>query len=169
MPLAVPQIARKGNWALAPEVRLGMRLSRSARVGVSILIALTLCVVWWVIASNYDYGALAGTYKFQENGTSSTLILRPDKSFHEEISSAGKIQTADGKWRRIGEGGVCFSIEFLRVPGARTAIEEFPDSDKSDINANNFYGRFEKIMGVYPELKLNANPPGPIFYKQLFR
>jgi hypothetical protein len=143
-------------------------LSRSAKSAGVVFAAVLLFVGWYSVAANYDYGALAGTYSYNGNGVSSTLLLRKDRSFHQEVMERGRREVADGSWRRIGEGGVNFSKEFLRLPGAERFIEEFGEGDGTEADSE-FYGHFEKIAGVYPILKLNANPPGPTLYKKPFR
>jgi hypothetical protein len=120
------------------------------------------------VASDYDYGALAGTYSFDENGVASTLVLRPDRSFHQEVVRRGQREVADGNWRRSGMAGVNFSREFLRLPGAKTFTEEFGMSYGNEDDSE-FYGHFDKIVGIYPILNLNANPPGPTLYWKWFR
>jgi hypothetical protein len=135
---------------------------------VSILVAFGLFAGWWVIASNYDYDALAGTYVFNDGGVSSTLQLNKDKTFHQEVIANNVRKEANGSWRRVGEGGVNFSIEFLKLPGSRTFFEEF-GKGYGGIEDQEYFGHFEKILGVYPILKINANPPGPTFHRVLFR
>jgi hypothetical protein len=139
---------------------------RTARAAGIVFVVLALFVGWYWVASDYDYAALAGTYTFSGNGASSALVLKSDRTF-QQLRYDGRVEQANGTWRRIGEGGVAFSAGFLRLPGATTALQEFPDSSPDDPNANIFYGHFEKVFGIYPELHLNANPPGPTYYKQL--
>ena len=143
-------------------------MKKSARVAGLVLLGLVIFLGWWASASNYDYSALAGTYAFHGQGVKSKLVLNADRTFHQEVTKNGQTQTANGTWHRSGEGGVDFSIEFLRVPGARTFLEEFGKGYGS-IEDNEFYGHFEKILGIYPILKINANPLGPTFHKVWFR
>lgn len=125
--------------------------------------------IWWFFASNYDYSALAGTYVFRGNGVTSTLLLRKDETFHQVVQQNGQVRQTDGRWRRIGEGGVNFSPEFLRVPGAHTFIEQQPGHGDGTIADSEFYGQFTKFLGLYPSLHLDGEPQGPVFHKQLFR
>ena len=125
---------------------------------------------WWFFAANYDYSMLAGTYVFRGQGVTSRLMLHSDRTFHQEVTQDGHTRTASGTWHRSGEAGVSFSIEFLRVPGGKTFVEEFGKGYGS-IEDNVFFGHFEKILGVYPILKINninADPPGPTFHKVWF-
>src|SRR5579859_3203035 len=46
-----------------------------------------------------------------------TLFLNKDQSFQQELSRDGKVERTQGSWRRLGEGGVVFSKEFLKVSG----------------------------------------------------
>jgi hypothetical protein len=143
-------------------------LTRFAKVVVGTLVVLFLFVGWYCIAANYDYTALAGTYIFHDDKVSAILLLRSDKSFHQEITEQGKRRIADGIWHRSGQAGTSFSKEFLRIPGAKTFTEEFGMSYGNEEDSE-YFGRFEKIGGIYPILKLNANPPGPTLYKKPFR
>ena len=115
--------------------------------------------VWWLIATDYSEKWLSGTYMLHEQGVRATLILRPDGSFHEDV--LGEItQTADGSWRRIGEGGVDFT-GLLALPGAKTYAQEFPNHLSGTSKDQDYCGHFERVLGVFPELHINANPPGP--------
>jgi hypothetical protein len=136
-------------------------------VGGTFAIIALFCV-WFAIASNYDYDALAGTYNFKNSDCSSTLVLKADRTFSQQLTEDGKTNSASGTWRRIGEGGVNFSLGFLRIPGAKQYREEFPDHLEGTVEDDEYYGHFEKILTLYPMLKLNANPPGPTLYKRLF-
>ncbi|MDQ2923956.1 MAG: hypothetical protein M3R43_00080 [Acidobacteriota bacterium] len=131
---------------------------------------LALFVAWYSIAANYDYRALADTYLFRGNDETSTLFLKSDGTFQQQFSHDGRVEHATGTWHRSGMAGASFSIGFLRVPGVRTYLENFPDHlDGNADDDNAYYGRFEKVLGVYPLLRMNANPPGPTFHKTFFR
>jgi hypothetical protein len=142
-------------------------MNRSARSAGIVVLVIALVIGWYCIAANYDYGALAGTYTFSGDSETSKLILKSDRTFQQELRHDGKLETATGTWHRIGEGGVDFSIGFLRIPGAKPYREEFPDHLDGTSADDQYYGHVEKVMGIYPELKLNANPPGPTYYRQL--
>ena len=129
---------------------------------------IALLCLWFSIASNYDYNALSGTYKYKSDGATSTLVLKADRTFFQQVNQNGKTANAIGTWRRIGEGGVNFSLGFLRIPGAKQYREEFPEHLDGTVEDDEYYGHFGKIAGMYPILKLNANPPGPTLHKQLF-
>jgi hypothetical protein len=75
------------------------------------------CVLWYIVASDYGDGVASGTYHFAEDGETSTLVLKPDHSFQQELTEHGEVKRAAGTWRRIGEGGIAFSSEFLLVSG----------------------------------------------------
>ncbi len=100
-------------------------------------------------------------------GVTSKLVLKPDQTFHQELTKDGRTSTANGTWHRSGEASVNFSIEFLRIPGAKTFIEDFGQGYGSTED-NEFFGHFEKILGVYPVLKIDPDPAGPTFHKVLF-
>lgn len=82
------------------------------------LLVLVVCfVLWYSVASDYGDGVASGTYHLAENGETSTLVLKPDHSFQQELSEHGEVKRATGTWRRIGEGSIEFSKEFLLVSG----------------------------------------------------
>jgi hypothetical protein len=135
------------------------------RSSLALLISFVLLAGWWFIASNYDYDALAGTYVFHGDGVTSTLVLRKDTTFHQTNVAHGVKTQADGQWRRIGEGGVNFSSEFLRVPGAKDYLEELPGQGDGGPEDHQFFGDFSKFLGLYPSLELRG---GPVFHKRPF-
>ena len=59
----------------------------------------------------------SGTYHLAQDDKTSTLVLKPDHSFQQELSEHGEVKRAAGTWRRLGEGGIVFSKEFLFVSG----------------------------------------------------
>ncbi len=115
-----------------------------------------LLSVWYVMAANYDYAALAGTYVLNQNGDTCTLRLRANRTFNEELIRAGKAQTAEGAWYRNGEAGVSFSKEFLMMAG------QVPNASGES------YGRFNKELGLLTTLKLAPDQGGPTLRKRLF-
>jgi len=166
--LAEPQHYSQASGLPPPRYAFRMALNRSARAAGITLLVVAAFVCWWAVASNYDYGALSGTYTFSGDGESSTLVLKPDRTFQQELRHDGKVDHATGTWRRMGEGGVNFSLGFLPISGAKQFREEFPDHLDGTPEDDEYYGHFEKVLGVYPILKLNANPPGPTLHRRLF-
>jgi hypothetical protein len=126
------------------------------RAAFGILLSIILFWVWYSVAANYDYGALAGTYVFDGNGEKCILYLRPDRTFVQELSRSGEIQNSQGHWHRSGEAGVSFSSEFLKVSG-----------EGMDAGGQAF-GEFDKTLGIFPTLVLAPLPNGPQFRKKLF-
>ncbi len=134
-----------------------MALNKSARISVVILLLVVLFVAWYVLAANYDYSALAGTYVFSQNGDICTIHLRSDRTFTEELTRAGRSQAATGTWYRYGEAHVSFSKGFLKLAG-------------EELNADGeAHGQFDKTLGLFPSLTLAPVPGGPTFKKKLFR
>jgi hypothetical protein len=83
-----------------------------------VLLALVLAFAfWWVVASDYSDTVASGTYHFGQSGVMSTLVLKPDHTFQQELTRAGTTDRAMGTWRVLGQGGISFSKEFLAVPG----------------------------------------------------
>ena len=67
------------NPALAAEDRKDdPRVKTIVRVGCWALTLIALFTIWYSVAANYDYGALAGSYVFRGEGETCTLYLRPD-------------------------------------------------------------------------------------------
>ena len=125
----------------------------SAFVAVLLLIGLFVC--WYVIAANYGYGALAGTYVLNRDAERCTLHLWPDRTFTEELGRSGSLQKAHGTWYRYGESHVSFSREFLTLSG-------------QEMNADGeTHGEFGKTLGLLPFLTLAPLPEGPTFRKKL--
>lgn len=132
-------------------------MSKMKLVGGAVLVAVVVGVVWYSIAANYDYGAVSGTYSLRNDRDESTLVLRKDRSFQQELKHDGKVERSQGTWRRVGEGGVVFSKEFLKLPGQVT---------RSDGEAD---GGIRKSLGLFITITLAPDPGGPVFHKKLFR
>lgn len=88
-----------------------------ARAGGVFLLICLCFVFWYVVAVDYGDGVVSGTYHLSQNGETSTLVLKPDHSFKQELNHSGKAEHAEGNWHRSGEGGISFSKEFIRVSG----------------------------------------------------
>jgi hypothetical protein len=132
-------------------------MKRLVYVGGALVLVVGVFVGWYSIASNYDYGAVSGTYSLQLNGEESSLVLKRDRSFQQELKHDGRVEQSQGTWRRIGEGGVVFSKEFLKVPGQVTR----PDGQAD--------GEVKKSLGLFMSIALTPDPGGPVFHKKLFR
>lgn len=126
------------------------------RVLIGIFTFLVLFCLWWSVASDYDYGALAGTYVFHSKEETCSLYLHSDGTFDQELRRGDQIQKSQGSWHRSGQAGVSFSNEFLRIPR-----EELDGSGKA-------YGWFHRVLGLFPMLDLAPSPGGPEFHKSLF-
>jgi hypothetical protein len=127
-----------------------------ARLALGLFLSIVVFWIWYIVAANYDYRALAGTYVFDGNGEKCTLYLRSDRTFVQQLSRSGEMQTSQGHWHRYGEAHVSFSNEFLKVSG-------------EEINAEGqAHGQFDKRLGLFPTLVLAPLPDGPKFHKQLF-
>jgi hypothetical protein len=116
---------------------VALALNRLARISALVLLPIVFLDVWYVVAADYDYGALAGTYVLDQNGVRCTLHLRSDRTFVEELNRTGMAQTAEGTWRRYGEAHVSFAKEFLKFAG-----EEQNASGEA-------HGQFNKSFGLF--------------------
>jgi hypothetical protein len=65
-------------------------MTTSVRVGGVIFLLISILVIWYSVASDYSYDAVSGTYAFASNGEKSTLVLRKDLIFQQQLSRAGK-------------------------------------------------------------------------------
>jgi hypothetical protein len=126
-------------------------------VGAGALVLLVFCI-WYSFTADYGYSAVSGTYAYQSNEESSVLMLRKDRVFLQERTSHGKTERAQGTWRRIGEGGIVLSAEFLPV---------------GQINAEtdgSVYGDVQKsFLELIPSIVLGTDTSNrPIFHRMLF-
>lgn len=120
-----------------------MKMTIVLRVSCGIFLAIALFFLWYSVAADYGYKAVSGTYTFASNEERSTLVLKSDRSFQQELSKHGKVERATGTWRRIGESGVAFSKEFLILSGQE------PGADGTA------YGEFHKNFGFLVSLTLS--------------
>jgi hypothetical protein len=111
-----------------------------------------------MVAADYSYGAVAGKYSFRSDGEESTLILKKDQSFQQVLTRQGKVECVRGTWRRIGEGGVVFSKEFLTVKGQKVR----PDGQAD--------GNVEKsFLELIPSIVFEPDKDqGPRFHRKSF-
>ena len=116
-------------------------MKKVVRVGTASALLLLAFVLSYTIAADHGDGVTSGTYHFAQNGETSTLVLKPDHSFQQELHRAGKTGRAEGVWRRMGEGGIDFSKEFLLVSG-----QEPGPHGKS-------YGDIHKDLGLLVSIK----------------
>jgi hypothetical protein len=118
-------------------------MTNSARVsGVCVLLVLCF-VLWYTVASDYGDAVTSGTYHLAQNGETSTLVLKPDHSFQQELNKLGNVERAAGTWRRFGEGAIEFSKDFLIVSGQEPGADGTP------------YGEIHKRFGFLVTLTLS--------------
>ena len=135
-----------------------MKIPTSVQMGCGVVLILAFLWCWYMVAADYSYRAVSGTYIFHGDGESSTLVLRQDQSFQQDLNRDGRIEHVRGTWRRIGEGGVVFSREFLKVKGQEV---------RSDGQAD---GEIEKrFAGFIPSIRFEPQFSGPTFNRRLFR
>ena len=133
-----------------------MRMTVLAWLGVIFLFTIVIGVFWYWEGENFSVGTVSGTYDLKLSGEASTLVLRPDHSFQQELDSAGIVRRVEGSWRLSGEGHIAFSREFLQLSG-----EEMSPAGQA-------YGQIENWFGLV-SITLAPNPNGPRFHKRLFR
>ena len=134
-----------------------MKLSSTARKACGAILILAFLWCWYALAADYSYRAVAGKYMYHGDGESSTLVLMRDRSFQQDLNRDGKHVHVQGTWRRIGEGGVVFSKEFLKVKGQEV---------RSDGEAD---GQIEKrFAGFLPSIRFEPQFSGPKFNRRPF-
>ena len=135
-----------------------MRIPRPIRVLCWFVLALAVFWVWYMVAADYGYGTVSGTYRFQQSGESSTLILKKDRTFLQERNRQGEIERTQGVWHRSGEGGIDFSKEFLPIGQVPAESDGFT------------YGEVQKsFLELIPSIVLGPDREhGPRFHRQLF-
>jgi hypothetical protein len=133
-----------------------MKMTVAAWTGLAFLLTVVVGTLWYREGENFSDGAVSGTYIHHLNGETSTLVLKPDRSFQQELDVAGTVRRAEGSWRVSGEGHIAFSGAFLKVSGQEMSP------------AGQAYGQIENWFGVV-SITLAPNPDGPRFRKKLFR
>ena len=126
-------------------ILINMAVKLIARAAVSVLLLAGIGICWFVIASDYSDAAASGTYRLAHDGVRSTLDLRPDHSFRQEVNDSSGIRRAEGTWRRVGEGGVSFSPDFLTLPGEQRGEDGTAFSD------------MERRFGIWIRLSLRTH------------
>jgi hypothetical protein len=123
-----------------------------------VLVVVVASWVWYVVAADYSYTALSGTYVSQPGTEPSTLILRENRTFEQQQIHMGSVQRVRGTWHRFGEAGIAFSDEFLNARQQKTG------------NDAQVYGRVEKrSLGLVPYIALDpADSGSPLFRKKVF-
>jgi hypothetical protein len=71
-------------------------MSSSARLIVLVFVLLGLCLLWYIIASDYSDAVASGTYHLTQGGETSTLVLKSDHTFQQELRRSGNEQRAAG-------------------------------------------------------------------------
>jgi hypothetical protein len=124
-------------------------------VGAFLLFLFTF-VVWYVEADNFNDEKISGTYTFHSNSVASTLVLKSDHGFWQQLYDGEGVKRAEGSWRVSGEGHIEFSPEFLSVPGQDMSF------------GGQAYGQINNTLGLV-SITLAPNQNGPNFRKKLFK
>jgi hypothetical protein len=122
-------IAMFRQFPRSSTILVGMALKLIIRAAASLLLLAGIGICWFVVAFDYSDAAASGTYRLAYKGMRSTLVLRPNHSFGQEVSDPSGIQRAEGTWRRVGEGGVALSQDFLTLPGEQRGEDGTAYSD----------------------------------------
>jgi len=96
-------------------VQLLPPLPRAA--SIAILAVVFLFAFWWIVVSDYGDAVVCGTYHLRHSSDSSVLILKPDRTFDQELTRNSRKDYSHGTWRTLGRGGIEFSKGFLAVSG----------------------------------------------------
>ncbi len=107
-----------------------------------VLTSLACFLLWGTAAMNYGDSVAVGTYQFEHDGETSTLVLNTDHTFRQTRRLGSYEQHSQGTWRRVGEGGISFSKEFLVVSG------DEPEPDGTT------FSDMHKAFGLFTSLRL---------------
>ncbi|MEG9435823.1 hypothetical protein JAO29_06560 [Edaphobacter sp. HDX4] len=112
-------------------------MNRPARKVAGVIALLMACLVWWWMSWDFSDQFVAGKYIAKSKGQRTILVLNADHSFTQEINANGAATIhANGLWRRLGQGGVVFSENFLR-------------SSNAAASDNEIYGSLENTFGFW--------------------
>ena len=139
----------------------GERMKMTVRTFLMLLAMIFLLMAgiftfWFWEGENFGEGAVSGTYTVRSDGEKSTLILRADHSFQQELDSGGTVKRAEGTWSVSGEGHIEFSPGFLSIAGEGVS----PSGAAYGVIVNRF---------GFVSIALNPDGDGPKFHKEWFR
>jgi hypothetical protein len=117
-------------------------MRKLALIGGVVVLLFICFFLWGAVAMDYGYSVASGTYSLAENGETSTLVLKPDHTFQQILNHSGKLQHAEGTWRRFGEGGIAFSQQFLVLSGQELSAHGIA------------YAEMHKTLGLFVSLVL---------------
>ena len=130
-------------------------MTRAAKRNVSIAGIFLLLACWWWHGWNFDDRYVAGEYVAKSQGERNVLVLNGDHSFSQEVWKGDRTTLhANGTWRRLGEGGVAFSNNFIGAPA---------DAKASDT----VYATLDNTFGFHT-LTLDSHEAPIKFHKKLF-
>ena len=115
---------------------------QAVRICGGVLLPLVCTFFWLVAAMNYGDDVAVGQYRFHIGSEESTLVLLPDHTFEQTLRSGNTDRTAHGIWRRVGEGGISFSKDFLAVTGAE------PEPDGT------IFSDMHKTLGLFVSIRI---------------
>jgi hypothetical protein len=117
-------------------------MKKSVWVPGGLLLSFAGFVMWGTAAVNYGDSVAVGKYRFKNDGETSTLVLNPDHTFQQAVRFGDIEQHSEGTWRRVGEGGISFSKEFLVVSG------DEPEPDGTT------FSDMHKTLGLFVSIRL---------------
>jgi hypothetical protein len=120
--------------------------------------------VWFAVAANLDYDALAGSYGFQERGVSCTVRLAANHTFHQEVMLDGRTLVSDGLWSRYGDDGRVSFANLLAYPFQSDIASTNGIAPQRNLHKE-YDGEFVKAFTLYPKLELQGYP---VLRKKLF-
>lgn len=132
-------------------------LAITAKVAALFLGVIAILWFGYMWLADYGDGVASGTYEALADGQRTTLVLKPDHTFHQTKASSDGPEQGDGTWRRIGEGGLVFSGTILALPHQRV------------MSNGEAYGTLNKTAGIWPPfISLDSTTTAPIYRKSLF-
>lgn len=135
-----------------------MAVKKFSRAGLLLLITILLFWVWYWRAADYTSNAIAGTYRYAGNGETSTLVLKRDQTFQQELNRGGTSEHAQGTWHRFGESGVDFSKEFVPVAAVKAESDGYTRGEVRKV-----------FLELVPVIVLGPDRDnGPTFHRSFF-
>ena len=112
-------------------------MTRAQNRTASILAILFLLACWWWQSWNFNDPFVAGEYVSKSNGICNNVRLNKDHTFAQELWHGDRsAQSAEGTWRRFGEGGIAFSKSFL-------------GASPQAVTSDNVYGMLDNTLGYH--------------------
>ena len=140
---------------LSEEVTIRERIIRRS-IGAILVFFCLAFVFWYAEAGYFNDDNVPGTYIWQSAEEASTLILRPNHTFHQELVAAGATKYSEGSWRLFptdSQSHIALSSEFLKLPGQEKGQD------------GTAFGQLTNTFG-FLSITFGPDPKGPTLHKK---